>query len=86
MDIEGHEWRLLSEGCDWLHVIETICLEWHDQPGELVAYASRQSIWISCSTALAGTHLAYNSIGKPISRSVAGPVSALSCDPTALRA
>jgi FkbM family methyltransferase len=34
MDIEGHEWRMLSEGCDWLHVVDTMCLEWHDKPGE----------------------------------------------------
>jgi FkbM family methyltransferase len=34
MDIEGHEWRLLSENCDWLHVVDTMCFEWHDQPGE----------------------------------------------------
>jgi FkbM family methyltransferase len=34
MDIEGHERRLLSESCDWLQCVDTMCLEYHEEYGE----------------------------------------------------
>jgi hypothetical protein len=30
IDIEGHEKVLLSDKCEWLQVVETICIECHD--------------------------------------------------------
>jgi FkbM family methyltransferase len=36
VDIEGHERRLLSEECDWLHRVDAICLEYHHDFGEAV--------------------------------------------------
>jgi len=43
MDIEGHERRLLSENCDWLHLVDAMCLECHDEFGaaELTQLAAR---------------------------------------------
>jgi FkbM family methyltransferase len=43
IDIEGHEQRLLSEDCDWLHRVDAICLEYHHQFGgtELQRVADR---------------------------------------------
>jgi FkbM family methyltransferase len=30
MDIEGHEKVLLSQDCDWLWLVDAVCLEYHD--------------------------------------------------------
>jgi FkbM family methyltransferase len=43
MDIEGHERRLFSENCDWLHLVDAMCLECHGEFGaaELTQLAAR---------------------------------------------
>lgn len=35
MDIEGYETVLLAENCEWLRLVDAICIEWHgDHPRE----------------------------------------------------
>ena len=34
IDIEGHEIALLSQNCDWLHAVDTLCLEYHGDHAE----------------------------------------------------
>ncbi len=34
IDIEGYEKRLLTENCDWLRLVDAICIELHDGFGE----------------------------------------------------
>lgn len=34
MDIEGHEKVLLSRSCDWLHLTDALCLEYHEHFAE----------------------------------------------------
>jgi FkbM family methyltransferase len=31
VDIEGHEKVLFSRNCDWLHQVDALCIEWHDE-------------------------------------------------------
>jgi hypothetical protein len=35
VDIEGHEKVLFAEGCEWLARVDVICIEWHDEFGEI---------------------------------------------------
>jgi len=43
IDIEGHETTLLSTACDWLHRVDALCVEYHEDGGEehLAHVASR---------------------------------------------
>jgi FkbM family methyltransferase len=34
IDIEGHESVLLSQNCEWLHLTDALCLEYHEQFAE----------------------------------------------------
>src|SRR5262249_17761092 len=34
VDIEGHERSLLAERCEWLHLVDIMCLEYHYEDGE----------------------------------------------------
>ena len=34
MDIEGHEETVLSGNCDWLNLVDAICVEYHQPSGE----------------------------------------------------
>ena len=34
IDIEGYEKRLLTENCDWLRLVDAMCIELHDGYGE----------------------------------------------------
>ena len=43
MDIEGHEKVLFAGDCSWLDQVDSMCIEWHDDDGEvqLTAIAKR---------------------------------------------
>ncbi len=43
VDIEGHERSLLAERCEWLHLVDVMCLEYHHADGKraLVRVADR---------------------------------------------
>lgn len=43
VDIEGHEATLFACGCDWLHRVDALCIEWHidSGPERLAALAQR---------------------------------------------
>jgi FkbM family methyltransferase len=34
VDVEGHERKLLSDDCDWLQLVDSMCLEYHEELGE----------------------------------------------------
>ncbi len=34
MDVEGHERKLLTHDCDWLHLVDSMCLEYHQEFAE----------------------------------------------------
>src|SRR5208282_2708072 len=34
MDIEGHERVLLTRNCEWLRLVDAVCLEYHDAGAE----------------------------------------------------
>jgi FkbM family methyltransferase len=34
IDIEGHEKQLFSAPCEWLDLVDAMCVEWHDEGGE----------------------------------------------------
>jgi FkbM family methyltransferase len=34
IDIEGHETRLFAAACDWLHLVDAMCIEYHQEGGK----------------------------------------------------
>jgi hypothetical protein len=34
VDIEGHESVLFARECSWLHAVDAMCIEWHDESNE----------------------------------------------------
>ncbi len=76
VDIEGHERIVLTQNNEWLHRVDALCVEWHDELGERVLHELalrfgfsgpkiRCGVWILTRAPVAPNPFALDSFDSP---------------------